>query len=1792
MKYLKGINRDVGPTSQPEGTYRFANNAVLKKDYGAIANESGTNQFTAKEFIIGECALDDGSIILFEACDPIVAPTCTHKIVKYTKHGALEMVLLSRADLNFDPKFPIQAVAKRIADDYVVYWTDNNNRPATLNINRQITALTTGSNSAIIYGDTSKDINNLSILSYTGSVPVVNTARVEEGGNLQTGTYYLALAYMGLDRVTTNYITISNALYVPGSKDTYSWTNLVGTASGITSNKQVVFEVTNLNQSFEFIQPVIIRKAAGGYDAFKLTAQRIEASSARVIFSGSENYATASPAEVIIDYPVYEKAKTLEIVDSVLYLGNLEGSMDIGYQPFANAIELEATTKHILNFEDIEYQKETLTNNETPPINKMSYRHAQLSYMQKGYTREEVYAFYIVWVLKDGRESYGYHIPGRTSANATSSGFGGELDNVSTPTTPTEKNMNNIYNFHMYSWEDNTNYVNNMGYWENQDEKYPNSDTYKTKDVTAAGGEIPHPTKPDLQGLPVRHHHFPSNKFCKDSSELDPIVSNSYSSSFTTGVDVVDTVAAVNYDLGSSTVKDHFGQIPPMGNRIAIDEPEGLIRFEIRNITDDPTGATPYYQDPMLQNPGATVDWFDRVQGQDWIHFQNWTTNNASPTQDEIDFIAAMNAVGPFFYGGTAPPGNTPLSFSAFLDGYMEPYGYAQNQPNSTVAQVIANPTPYHYTNTIMGTSAWGYPYGIPPFEYQPGVNDHANCTDSVGNLFPPYGLSACCPPPCAPPCSCGYPPNGTWKYDRRQQAIYFRQWYTGAMPNYLNYDISFEVRWVGSGTIQTPTTNNPGFAPSDVNILGFHLNNIKVPSHIADRVQGFRIYRAERDWQNKRVWGQSPAINMRKVGGTFENGFSLALFRGAFTPWPSDPAVTVPASSWPITPHNDGTTTPSGFGKSSTSTAWIRTANPESNEGLYQADNGNLEFGNTGPNYMNEHTNGGYTLYDFTLMRQLKNIRPVSYLSLVHYTKNAVFSSMNGLGIKHMTAHCTMKFEPKREARFIRNRAITYQSGYDLEGAQGLGFTCDRIVGSGFDNVYDGQERFGWSSITCEIAPHDPDWNTAGVFPSGDEIYFNHSGKGSSKAWEDHPGWNEHYVAWNALSFNPPTYTFPVASSNVLYPNSGSDTSYVPLVNLNSLKYNVYSRWNTQKLIQTGYFCPVENFDPRNPSATFSTKAIYADGIFGGDTFICRTGVLAGHMNNYGIGGTSSTTWQPTGSFKTLNPPPLQIKALYCTMVESTDNINFRYENYDNASNLYKCWPASSAVAVLGQEMTYDANAQVGFGYDEVYSADNDVRYALALPFLDDVMDKFPNRIIKSNVDSQTRMDSNRIFLANNYKDISTSQGPITTLLNFSNLLYIHCTRSLFATKGKQTVQLSDSSEAFIGSGDIFQQEPAQILSVDHGYGGVQSIFACKSTRYGYFFLDKLAGKVFQHDGELTEISKLGLEKLFKSVAGNPLVPYGYDIGANGDETIFDDIGATLGWDPEYDRLLVSVHHYSPTENFINGWNILGPYTSNSGAGGIRWDSHNGHFSVFSNDGGVPVWTEIEFSNYLYFNNESFTVSYYPEFKMWGSFHDYSPYLYFNNYINMYSHPGISGYFFDHKRHNFPGNIYQGFAQAATIGEFEFEYVVNVGPEMNKLFYNVQYDVQVKDAATVPITSVDSPIHDPGFDSFYVYNSKQICDETAITALVNARVIDTSVVLNQFRDDTDFTGSVLPNVAMFTDNLRGVINNSYINVSKTADTRSRFVDKYLIIRLKYSNSTNNLLNLYSANAGYRQNHR
>ena len=43
-KYVKGLNKDAAPVDQPEGTYRYAKNALSNETAGATSNEPGTRK--------------------------------------------------------------------------------------------------------------------------------------------------------------------------------------------------------------------------------------------------------------------------------------------------------------------------------------------------------------------------------------------------------------------------------------------------------------------------------------------------------------------------------------------------------------------------------------------------------------------------------------------------------------------------------------------------------------------------------------------------------------------------------------------------------------------------------------------------------------------------------------------------------------------------------------------------------------------------------------------------------------------------------------------------------------------------------------------------------------------------------------------------------------------------------------------------------------------------------------------------------------------------------------------------------------------------------------------------------------------------------------------------------------------------------------------------------------------------------------------------------------------------------------------------------------------------------------------------------------------------------------------------------------------------------------------------------------------------------------------------------------------------------------------------------------------
>ena len=106
--------------------------------------------------------------------------------------------------------------------------------------------------------------------------------------------------------------------------------------------------------------------------------------------------------DIFEKFPYYDVAQDVTAVQDILVWDNLTSAERINYQSIANQITLQWETHRI-----------PATENYSDELNAANLR---------GYMRDEVYAFEIVFLLKDGKQTDGFHIPGREkSSNEQSS---------------------------------------------------------------------------------------------------------------------------------------------------------------------------------------------------------------------------------------------------------------------------------------------------------------------------------------------------------------------------------------------------------------------------------------------------------------------------------------------------------------------------------------------------------------------------------------------------------------------------------------------------------------------------------------------------------------------------------------------------------------------------------------------------------------------------------------------------------------------------------------------------------------------------------------------------------------------------------------------------------------------------------------------------------------------------------------------------------------------------------------------------------------------------------------------------------------------------------------------------------------------------------------------------------------------------------------------------------------------------------------------------------------------------
>ena len=263
--------------------------------------------------------------------------------------------------------------------------------------------------------------------------------------------------------------------------------------------ESIVLNITNLDVTgyFQYFNLAVIKTINNGTNVELVGTYNIQEKSTSITYTGQNvTQIPLSLADVLEKFPYYDIAQDVTNIQDIIVWDNLTSIDRINYQSIANQIQLQWETYKL------------------PAGN--TYADGFYTANLRGYLRDEVYAFEIVFLLANGKQTDGFHIPGRaavsndltpvyeTGPNATPDFIGIATDVE--PVTLYKYSPNwKIYNTASVSTTypaptDNTPKIGDaypyqsgeFAYWEST-ERYPcNVDVW---------GE--------LADQPIRHHKFP-----------------------------------------------------------------------------------------------------------------------------------------------------------------------------------------------------------------------------------------------------------------------------------------------------------------------------------------------------------------------------------------------------------------------------------------------------------------------------------------------------------------------------------------------------------------------------------------------------------------------------------------------------------------------------------------------------------------------------------------------------------------------------------------------------------------------------------------------------------------------------------------------------------------------------------------------------------------------------------------------------------------------------------------------------------------------------------------------------------------------------------------------------------------------------------------------------------------------------------------------------------------------------------------------------------------------------------
>ncbi len=454
MKPTKGLNLDNRPENQPEGTYPFGKNGIQQDLKGSVSNEKG---FT--EIIKGHIPLGyqhNGTI-----------ETDTDKLIIFFTNNTNSCVKL--IDLKTNQaiyQFSDQSLPYKLgfhADNYITGVTQRNY------IGELVCAFTdkvTFPKFINLDNPVTAQLKDWNLFPECDHATVTKTS--EAGGYIKVGSYYIATRYYKQDGTRTSFSAVSSGIVIT-SEDNQP-----------IADKLIQINLSNMDQAYDFIEIAVISKVQGVTTAILLRKLPVLPGSLTTAYTGNETYEDISLEEILVPQPSYDVVSTMTQLNDALYIAGLQKNrIVVDMQKYANLIKIAWVS---------ELQTPLAP---TPEIQDGT---------KKGFMHGESYAIYVRYKLTNGTYSTAFTIPG---AAPTAADLG-----ISTVAT-----TGGVGNAFVYEAEDAIltysapDFTGICGPYLNKTELYPITADF---DSTGVGGE-------NLQGTQVRHHKFPSLKWCKEN---------------------------------------------------------------------------------------------------------------------------------------------------------------------------------------------------------------------------------------------------------------------------------------------------------------------------------------------------------------------------------------------------------------------------------------------------------------------------------------------------------------------------------------------------------------------------------------------------------------------------------------------------------------------------------------------------------------------------------------------------------------------------------------------------------------------------------------------------------------------------------------------------------------------------------------------------------------------------------------------------------------------------------------------------------------------------------------------------------------------------------------------------------------------------------------------------------------------------------------------------------------------------------------------------------------------------